>query len=87
MISATGLPEGDNMRWFHLTVVVVFAVAVLVFIGQNLESVVVSFLGLHIRTPLAVMFGIAYVLGMATGGSLWALLRRSIDKSKLTEFR
>lgn len=72
------------MRWFHLTIVVVFAVAVLVFLGQNLEFVVVSFLGLHIRTPLAVMIGLAYLLGMATGGSLWALLRRSIDGSKRT---
>jgi uncharacterized integral membrane protein len=73
------------MRWLHLTVVVVFAVAVLVFVWQNLEIVVVSFLGFHARTPLAVAVFIVYLLGMATGGSLWALLRRSIDGSKLTE--
>ncbi|HTE82084.1 MAG TPA: hypothetical protein VK634_15470 [Reyranella sp.] len=75
------------MRWLHLTVVVVFAVFILVFGWQNFEFVVVSFLGFHVRTPLAVTIGLVYLLGMATGGSLWALLRRSIDRSKLAEFR
>jgi len=75
------------MRWLHLTVVVVFAVAILIFVFQNLEFVVVSFLGLHVRTPLAVAVGLVYLLGMATGGSLWALLRRSIDGAKVKELR
>ena len=75
------------MRWLHLTVVVVFAAAMLVFVWQNFEFVVVSFLGFHVRTPLAVMIGLTYLLGMATGGSLWALLRRSIDGSKRTELK
>ncbi|TAJ87602.1 MAG: hypothetical protein EPO50_11505 [Reyranella sp.] len=75
------------MRWLHLTVVIVFAVVILAFVWQNFEFVVVSFLGFHVRTPLAVMIGLAYLLGMATGGSLWALLRRSIHGSKFTELR
>ena len=75
------------MRWLHLTVVVVFAAAMLVFAWQNFEFVVVSFLGFHVRTPLAVTIGLTYLLGMATGGSLWALLRRSIDGSKRTELK
>jgi uncharacterized integral membrane protein len=83
----SGHPGGNDMRWLHLTVVVVFAVVILVFVWQNFEFVVVSFLGFHVRTPLAVTIGLVYLLGMATGGSLWALLRRSIDRSKLTEFR
>ncbi len=56
------------MRWLHLTVVIVFAVVILAFVWQNFEFVVVSFLGFHVRTPLAVMIGLAYLLGMATGG-------------------
>ena len=75
------------MRWLHLTVVIVFAVVILAFVWQNFEFVVVSFLGFHGRTPVAVMIGLAYLLGMATGGSLWALLRRSIHGSKFTELR
>jgi uncharacterized integral membrane protein len=73
-----------DMRWLHLAVVVIFAAAVLIFIGQNLEMVTMSFLGFSARTPLAVLIALAYILGMATGGSLWALLKRSFHGSKLT---
>jgi uncharacterized integral membrane protein len=71
------------MRWVHLAVVVIFAAAILIFIAQNLELVTMSFLGFSARTPLAVLIALAYVLGMATGGSLWALLKRSFQGSKL----
>ena len=72
------------MRWLHLAVVVIFAAAILIFIVQNLEMVTMSFLGFSARTPLSVLAALAYVLGMATGGSLWALLKRSFHGSKLT---
>lgn len=72
------------MRWLHLAVVVVFAAAILIFIAQNLELVTMSFLGFSARTPLAILVALAYILGMATGGSLWALLKRSFQESKLT---
>jgi hypothetical protein len=43
-----------------------------------------SFLGFSARVPLALLVVIIYVLGMATGGSLWALLRKSLRGSRLT---
>lgn len=73
------------MRWLHLAVVVIFAAATLIFIAQNLELVTMSFLGFSARTPLAVSAALAYILGMATGGSLWALLKRSFQASKLVD--
>jgi putative membrane protein len=72
------------MRWFHLTVIALFAAAILVFAVQNLEIVTMSFLGFSARVPLALLVVIIYVLGMVTGGSLWALLRRSLQGSRLT---
>jgi putative membrane protein len=72
------------MRWFHLTVIALFAAAILVFAVQNLEIVTMSFLGFSARVPLALLVVIIYVLGMVTGGSLWALLRRSLQWSRLT---
>jgi uncharacterized integral membrane protein len=72
------------MRWIHIFVVVIFALAVLVFVVQNFEIVTMSFLGFSARAPLALLAAVAYVLGMATGGSLWSLLRRSLQGSKLT---
>ena len=70
------------MRWAHLTIIVLFAIVTLIFALQNLESVTVSFLGLSARTPLAILVFIVYVLGAATGGSLFALLRRSYTASR-----
>ena len=33
------------MRWFHITVIAVLAIAILIFALQNLQSVTVAFLG------------------------------------------
>jgi uncharacterized integral membrane protein len=71
------------MRWIHIIIVVLFVAAIAVFALQNLGAVTMSFLGFSVRAPLAVMVAVVYALGMVTGGSLWALLRRSIEGSKL----
>ena len=73
------------MRWFHLAVIVVLAIAFLIFAFQNLQVVTVAFLGFSIRSPLTILFIVIYVLGMATGGSLWAMLRRSWKESRVTQ--
>lgn len=70
------------MRWFHLTVIVVFVIATLIFAVQNLQSVTISFLGFSASAPLAVLAVMAYLLGMATGGSLFSLLKRSFEGSR-----
>jgi uncharacterized integral membrane protein len=63
------------MRWFNTVVIVVFVAAALIFALQNLQSVMVSFLGFRTSAPLAVLVVIIYLLGMVTGGSAWALMR------------
>ncbi|WP_421996361.1 hypothetical protein [Reyranella sp.] len=73
------------MRWIHLCVVVLFAVAVILFVAQNVTVVTMSFLGFSARAPLAVLVALVYVLGMVTGGSLWSLLRRSFQGSQLAK--
>jgi putative membrane protein len=70
------------MRWLHLAVIVVFAAATAIFAAQNFEIVTISFLGFNARIPLALLVAIIYLLGAATGGSLFALLRRSYAKSR-----
>jgi putative membrane protein len=52
---------------------------------QNFTMVTMSFLGFSARAPVALLVALVYVLGMATGGSLWSLLRRSLQGSKLTD--
>ena len=70
------------MRWIYLAVIILFAAATIIFVLQNREIVTVSFLGLNAHLPLALLVGAAYLLGAATGGSLFALLRRSYEGSR-----
>jgi uncharacterized integral membrane protein len=70
------------MRWVYLTVVVLFVAATLIFVFQNVGVVTMSFLGLSIRAPLALLAAVAYILGALSGGSLFALLRTSVKKSR-----
>jgi putative membrane protein len=70
------------MRWFYLAIVVVFVAVTVVFAAQNFQVVSVSFLGTGIQTPLALLIAVIYLLGAATGGSLLALLRRSIAAAR-----
>ena len=70
------------MRWLYLAVIILFVAATIIFAAQNLDIVTISFLNFNVRLPLALLVTIAYVLGAATGGSLYALLRRSYQGSR-----
>jgi putative membrane protein len=70
------------MRWIYLALIILFAVATLIFALQNLEAATMSFLGFKIRAPLALLTVVFYVLGAATGSSLLALLRWSYEGSR-----
>jgi uncharacterized integral membrane protein len=67
------------MRWVHTAIVVLFAAATLIFLVQNREIVSIDFLGFSVRAPLAVVAASFYLLGAITGGSAYALLRRSVQ--------
>ena len=70
------------MRWLHVTVITLFAAATIIFALQNLQIVTMSFLGFSVRAPLAILAAVIYVLGAFTCGSLFALLRHSLQGSK-----
>ncbi len=70
------------MRWIYLAIIVLFAVATIIFAVQNRDIVTMSFLKFEVRAPLALLTIIVYLLGAATGGSLLALLRRSYQGSR-----
>jgi uncharacterized integral membrane protein len=69
-----------SMRLAYLIVIVLFAVAAIVFVVQNRDPLTISFLGFSVSAPVAVLSAIMYVLGAVTGGSLFALLRHSVRK-------
>ena len=70
------------MRWIHITIIAVFVIVTLIFAIENLEIVVMSFLGFSARVPLALLVAIIYIVGMVTGSSLLALLRRSVQGAR-----
>jgi lipopolysaccharide assembly protein A len=70
------------MRWIYLAVILLFAAATIVFALQNFEIVTISFLGSNVRVPVALLVAVVYLLGAATGGSMFALLRRSYEGSR-----
>ena len=70
------------MRWIYLTVIVVFVAVVLIFVFQNLGVIAIAFLGFSLRAPISIIAAIMYVLGAFTGGSLYALLRKSVRESR-----
>jgi lipopolysaccharide assembly protein A len=70
------------MRWINLAIIVFFVAAAIIFAFENLETVSVSFLGFGVRAPMAILVSVIYVLGTATGGSLFALLRSSYQGSR-----
>jgi uncharacterized integral membrane protein len=69
------------MRWVYLAAIILFALAVVVFAAQNFETVTVSFFRMNFSLPLALLSVVVYLLGAATGGGLFALLRRSYKRS------
>src|SRR4051794_25996517 len=76
-------PKGDTaMRWVHLAIIVAFAAVIVIFAFQNFQIVTMSFLGFSARLPLALLAALVYLLGMATGGSLISLLRKSFVASR-----
>jgi lipopolysaccharide assembly protein A len=72
------------MRWVYMIVIAVFVAVVLIFVFQNLGVVTIAFLGFSLRAPLSIVAAIMYVLGALTGGSLYALLRKSVHASQRT---
>ena len=58
--------------------------ATLIFALQNLDIVNLTFLSWGVSAPLALLVFVVYVLGAVTGGSLYGLLRTSVQGSRRT---
>jgi lipopolysaccharide assembly protein A len=67
------------MRVVYTAFVLLMAAAVIVFCVQNLSNVAMSFLGWSISVPLPFLVVTVYILGMMTGGTAVAFIRRMIQ--------
>jgi uncharacterized integral membrane protein len=66
------------MRAIYILLLVLFAGFIVLFALQNLQTITVSFFSWSVTLPIAVIVAGVYVLGMASGGSVLAFLRRSL---------
>ncbi|MEA1873794.1 MAG: LapA family protein [Bacteroidota bacterium] len=70
------------MKIFKTIVLILLLAIILTFTIQNIELAKFKFLNWSIEIPLSVASIVIYVLGAATGGLLFSLLRKVISPSK-----
>jgi uncharacterized integral membrane protein len=70
------------MRLFCLLVLLAFAGVVVAFALQNQQEVTLSFFGQSHTASVALIAGVAFLLGMFGGWSVVGLLRRSLGRAE-----
>lgn len=70
------------MRTFYLVFLILFVGVTALFALQNLRTITVSFFNWSVTLPIAVVVMGSYLLGMASGGSVQAFLRRTLHRAK-----
>ena len=63
------------MKYVYIALIVALTALVPLFKLQNLQTVTVSLLSASFTMPVSVLLVLIYVLGMLTGGFLFALVR------------
>jgi uncharacterized integral membrane protein len=64
------------MRWVYLVLLLVIVTITVVFIAQNREDETVKFFNQRITAPLSIYFVAVYFLGMWSGGTVVAFVKR-----------
>jgi len=70
------------MRYVYIALIVIFTALVLLFKFQNLETATVSLFSASMTLPVSVLVFGVYVLGMLTGGCLYALLKSWVRNAR-----
>lgn len=70
------------MRFVYIVLLVLFAAVIVIFSVQNAETVTVSFLTWSASLPQFVVVIGAYLLGMASGGTVVGFVRHSVRAAR-----
>jgi uncharacterized integral membrane protein len=68
------------MRWFYLLMLLVIVAAVAVFAVQNNGDVKLRYWDWELTTPLALLVGAVYLLGMLSGWTVVGFLKRTVQR-------
>jgi uncharacterized integral membrane protein len=69
------------MRLFYTLVVIVIVVIVAAFAWQNFQTTTIALFKFNVTAPLALIVLVVYLLGMLTGGSVVAAIRRAVSEA------
>jgi uncharacterized integral membrane protein len=69
-------------RYFFISLAAILTIVILIFTFQNISSVTVTFLSMSITLPTSLLVIGVYILGMLTGGSMFAFLKTIVKKTK-----
>ena len=68
------------MRVIYTLILLTFLIGTAIFALQNRAVVTIQYLDRSVSCELALVIGVAYLLGMLTGWAFVGLLRRSIHR-------
>jgi len=77
----SNLANGAPMRLFCLLILIIVVAAFVVFAVQNQGSVAPQFLDWSISCSLSLLLGIVYLVGMLSGWTVLAFLKRSFRRA------
>lgn len=69
------------MRWFYLVLLLAIVAIIVVFAFQNNEHTTVQLFGRSLTAPLSWFFVAVYFLGMWSGGTVVAFVKRAYRKA------
>jgi lipopolysaccharide assembly protein A len=72
--------KGGEMRVFYLLILLILLAATAIFALQNQQAVTIRYLDRSVASPLSVLIGGVYFLGMLTGWTVIGVVRRSIRR-------
>jgi uncharacterized integral membrane protein len=73
------------MRWVYLVLLVVIVTVIVVFVAENREDETITFFRQRITAPLSLFFIVVYFLGMWTGGTVVAFVKRAYQQAMQRE--
>jgi lipopolysaccharide assembly protein A len=69
-------------RYFYISLAVILTIIILLFTFQNIGNVSIEFLSMSITLPISLLVIGVYILGMLTGGSVFAFIKTVVTKTK-----
>jgi lipopolysaccharide assembly protein A len=69
-------------RYLYISLAIILTIIILLFTFQNIGNVSIEFLSMSLTLPISLLVIGVYILGMMTGGSVFAFIKTLVKKTK-----